>query len=91
MVEFWLFGIVLVGGMRIGLRLGNLAHSYGRRALRIFRRDDARNRVVILGGGAGQRAGSSPPCMKRSNTHMISSACSRSIPVNKGSISAVCV
>ncbi len=53
LIEIWLLGMTLVGGLRFAMRLSNLVHSYGRRALQIFQRDGSRPRVVILGGGAG--------------------------------------
>ena len=52
-IDFWLMGIVLIGGTRISLRLANLGRNYGRRALQIFQRDGTQKRVVILGGGPG--------------------------------------
>jgi len=50
---FWLLSIVLVGGLRIILRLINLSRNFGRDTLRAIKGDTdiAPRRVVILGGG----------------------------------------
>ncbi len=52
LIILWLVSIVLVGGIRILLRLANMSRSYGRRALGFLRQDFRPTRVVILGGGA---------------------------------------
>jgi FlaA1/EpsC-like NDP-sugar epimerase len=52
LVIFWMMSILLVGGVRIMLRLASLSRSYGGRAVRILQRDLRPRRVVILGGGS---------------------------------------
>jgi len=48
---YWMTGILLVGGIRIMLRIANLSRNYGFFALHLFRRDTNLRRVVILGTG----------------------------------------
>ncbi len=52
LIVFWMTSILLVGGTRVLLRIANIGHSYGRRAVGILKRDLAPRRVVILGGGS---------------------------------------
>ncbi|MGQ9454903.1 MAG: polysaccharide biosynthesis protein [Armatimonadota bacterium] len=51
-VILWMTSILLVGGMRIALRLVSLSRTHGRRALKILGQDTKPKRAVILGGGA---------------------------------------
>ena len=52
LIIFWMLSIVMVGAVRVLLRLANLGRSYGSSALRILPRDTSPKRVVIMGGGA---------------------------------------
>jgi FlaA1/EpsC-like NDP-sugar epimerase len=51
-IIFWVLSIIMVGGMRILLRLANMSRTQGRRALSMIRRDTRPKRVIILGGGS---------------------------------------
>ncbi|MDH7602516.1 MAG: nucleoside-diphosphate sugar epimerase/dehydratase [Armatimonadota bacterium] len=51
-VILWMSSILLVGGVRIVLRLLSLSRVHGRRALKLLGQDVKPKRVVILGGGA---------------------------------------
>ena len=46
---FWMMSLLLVGGIRILLRIANLGRNYGLFAFHLFRRDVNLRRVVILG------------------------------------------
>jgi FlaA1/EpsC-like NDP-sugar epimerase len=48
---FWMLSLLLVGGIRILLRIANLGRNYGFFAFHLFRRDVNLKRVVILGAG----------------------------------------
>ncbi len=52
LIVFWMASILLVGGVRILLRLASLSRSYGGRAFRVLQQDLPPRRVVILGGGS---------------------------------------
>lgn len=55
-IIFWMFSIVLVGGVRILLRMASLSANYGRGMFQVIPKDTRPRRVVILGGGpAGAR------------------------------------
>ena len=51
-VILWMSSILLVGGVRIVLRLLSLSRVHGKRALKLLGQDVKPKRVVILGGGA---------------------------------------
>jgi FlaA1/EpsC-like NDP-sugar epimerase len=68
LIVFWLLSILLVGGMRILLRLMNLSRSFGKRTLQAVRHDTRPTRVVILGGG---NEGALVLAMLRESTHQV--------------------
>lgn len=51
-IIFWMLSIVLVGGVRILLRMASLSASYGKNAVHLLSKDTRPKRVVILGGGS---------------------------------------
>lgn len=51
-IIFWVLSIIMVGGVRILLRLINISRTEGWRAIRLLKRDIRPKRVVILGGGS---------------------------------------
>ncbi len=51
-VILWMTSILLVGGVRIILRLLSLGRLHGKKALKLLGQDVKPKRVVILGGGA---------------------------------------
>ncbi len=52
LIIFWVLSIIIVGGVRIVLRLVNISRTEGWRAVRMLKRDVRPKRVVILGGGS---------------------------------------
>lgn len=52
MVIFAMMSFLLVGGVRIVLRLASLSQRFGTKAVNILRRDLSPKRFVILGGGS---------------------------------------
>jgi len=48
---FWMLSLLLIGGIRIILRIANLGRSFGLFTFHLFRRDENIRRVVILGAG----------------------------------------
>lgn len=52
LIIFWMVSILLVGGVRVVLRLASLSRRFGSRAVRILQEDLRPKRLVILGGGS---------------------------------------
>lgn len=52
LIIYWMMSILLVGGVRVLLRLASLSQRFGSKAVRILQRDLRPRRVVILGGGS---------------------------------------
>lgn len=52
LIVFWMMSILLIGGVRVLLRLASLSQTFGGKAVKILQRDLRPKRVVILGAGA---------------------------------------
>jgi FlaA1/EpsC-like NDP-sugar epimerase len=52
LIILWMTSMLLVGGIRILLRIASLSQRFGSQAVKILQRDLAPKRVVILGGGS---------------------------------------
>ena len=52
LIILWTTSIVLIGSVRIILRMLSIAHQHGRRSLQVIRRDIPQRRAVLLGAGS---------------------------------------
>lgn len=55
-IVFWLLSIILIGGVRIMMRLASLGTNYGKAALKKISEDERPKRVIILSNGASSIA-----------------------------------